>query len=103
MLADRWPVVLAVAGYGQILWGSLAYLLPMLRGGGPERLAEGFAATRSWFGLVAIDGSGLAIALGFPAVAGAGMAAATIDAMWRAARVGTSRVPRPGSPPTARS
>lgn len=103
VLSGRWLVVLAIAGYGQILWGSLAYLLPMLRGGGPERLAEGFAATRSWFGLVAIDGAGLAIALGFPAVAGAGMAAATIDAMWRAARVGTSRVPRPGSPPTARS
>ena len=94
MLSGRWLVVLAIAGYGQILWGSLAYLLPMLRGGGPERLAEGFAATRSWFGLAAIEGAGLAIAVGSPAAAGIGMAVATIDATWRAARVGTRPAPR---------
>ena len=94
VLSGRWLVVLAIAGYGQILWGSLAYLLPMLRGGGPERLAEGFAATRSWFGLAAIEGAGLAIALGSPAAAGIGMAVATIDATWRAARVGTRPAPR---------
>jgi len=82
VLSGRWLVVLAIAGFGQILWGSLAYLLPMLRGGGPERLAEGFAATRSWFGLAAIEGAGLAIALGSPAAAGIGMAVATIDATW---------------------
>lgn len=96
VLTDRWLVVLAVAGYGQILWGSLAYLLPMLRGGGPERLAEGLAATRSWFGLAAINGAGMAFALGQPTVAGAALVAATIDATWRTSRVGTSRAERPG-------
>ena len=98
VLSGRWLVVLAIAGYGQILWGSLAYLLPMLRGGGPERLAEGFAATRSWFGLAAIEGAGLAIMLDRPAVAGAALAAATIDATWRAAQVGTRQATRPRPP-----
>ncbi|MBX7160554.1 MAG: hypothetical protein K1X95_09715, partial [Acidimicrobiia bacterium] len=33
-LADRWLLVLVLAAYGQIVWGSVAYLLPVLRGGG---------------------------------------------------------------------
>jgi nitrite reductase (NO-forming) len=98
VLSGRWLVVLAIAGYGQILWGSLAYLLPMLRGGGPELLAEGFAATRSWFGLAAIEGAGLAIVLDRPAVAGAALAAGTIDATWRGAQVGTRQATRPRPP-----
>ncbi|MBX3315108.1 MAG: hypothetical protein KF906_12410 [Actinobacteria bacterium] len=98
LLADRWLVVLVVAGYGQILWGSLAYLLPMLRGGGPERLAAGFASTRSWFGLAAINSAGIATAVGLPRIAGAALAAATTDATWRAARAGTSRTQRPRPP-----
>lgn len=98
VLSGRWLVVLTIAGYGQILWGSLAYLLPMLRGGGPERLAEGFAATRSWFGLAAIEGAGLAIVLDRPTVAGAALAAASIDATWRAAQVGTRQATRPRPP-----
>jgi nitrite reductase (NO-forming) len=44
---EPWLFVLVVAGYAQILWGALAYLLPVLRGGGHEHLAAGFATTRS--------------------------------------------------------
>src|SRR3546814_13009462 len=29
LLGGRWLLVLVVAGYGQILWGSLAYVVPM--------------------------------------------------------------------------
>src|SRR3546814_7307217 len=47
LLGGRWLLVLVVAGYGQILWGSLAYVVPMLRGGGHERPGGGFAVTRS--------------------------------------------------------
>lgn len=46
-LTGRWLVVLLVGGYAQILWASLAYVLPMLRGGGHELLGRGFATTRS--------------------------------------------------------
>lgn len=110
----RWLPVLVIAGYGQILWGSLAYLLPMLRGGGHERLSEGFATTRSWLGLVAANLAGLTVALALPApVTAAAVTAWVLDGAWRAARVGTSRASRPaevnprnavvdrdGSPPT---
>src|SRR3546814_14854096 len=60
LLGGRWLLVLVVAGYGQILWGSLAYVVPMLRGGGHERLGEGFAVTRSWLGLGAANAAGIA-------------------------------------------
>ena len=96
VFGDRWLVVLVVAGYAQILWGSLAYLLPMLRGGGPARLAEGFAATRSWLGLAAVNVAGLSAATAQPAaVTTVAIATWVIDSAWRTARVGTSRAARP--------
>lgn len=39
--------VLVVGGFAQILVASMAYLGPVLRGGGHERLSAGFATTRS--------------------------------------------------------
>jgi nitrite reductase (NO-forming) len=69
-------LVLVVAGYGQILWASLAYLLPVLRGGGHERLAAGFATTRSWVALLAANAAGVAL------VAGASAAATVLVAVW---------------------
>lgn len=96
VLGDRWLVVLVVAGYAQILWGSLAYLLPMLRGGGHERLAEGFASTRSWLGLGAVNAAGFSAATAQPsAVTAVAIAAWVLDSAWRAARVGTTRATRP--------
>lgn len=59
--ADPWLGVLMVAAYGQIVWGSLAYLLPVLRGGGHEMLGAGFALTRSWEALVAVNVAGVAL------------------------------------------
>lgn len=92
----RWLLVLVVAGYAQILWGSLAYLLPMLRGGGPEHLGEGFATTRSWVGFVAANAAGLSLALSLPALVSAGVVALwAVDSAWRAVRVGTTRAARP--------
>lgn len=92
----RWLLVLVVAGYAQILWGSLAYLLPMLRGGGGKRLGEGFATTRSWVGLVAANVAGASLALALPAVVpAAAVGVWVIDSAWRAAVVGTSRAARP--------
>lgn len=44
---------LVVGGFGQILAASLAYLGPVLRGGGHELLTAGFAITRSRVSLVA--------------------------------------------------
>lgn len=67
-LADRGVLVLIVGGYGQIVAGALAYLAPVLRGGGHERLAAGFGVTRSWLGLAAGNVAALAAALALPAL-----------------------------------
>lgn len=87
-LAGRWLLVAVVAGVGQILWGSLAYLLPVLRGGGHELLGAGFAATRSWVGLVSANAAGVALAVSAPRVAAGAVAVWAVDAGIRAARVG---------------
>jgi nitrite reductase (NO-forming) len=44
---------LVIGGFAQILVASLAYLGPVLRGGGHQRLTAGFAITRSWVSLAA--------------------------------------------------
>lgn len=51
---------LVIGGLAQILIASLAYLVPVLRGGGHQRLTAGFAATRSWLSFVAGNAAGLA-------------------------------------------
>ncbi len=91
----RWLSVLVIAGYVQILWGSLAYLLPMLRGGGPERLGQGFASTRSWPALVAVNVAGAAMACSWTSVAAVAITVWALDSAWRAVRVGTAHVARP--------
>lgn len=83
----RWLLVLVIAGYAQILWGSLAYLLPMLRGGGHERLSAGFAATRSWVGLAAANLAGLAFALSAEFAGAVFVGVWVVDAAVRAARL----------------
>lgn len=84
-MAGRWTTVVVVAGYLQILWGSLAYLLPVLRGGGHERLGAGFTTTRSWLGLAAANAAGVALVLD------AGTVASIVLVVWgidTAARLG---------------
>lgn len=93
--AGRWLLVLVVAGYVQILWGSLAYLLPVLRGGGHVMLGEGFAATRSWVGLVAVNVLGVALVGRWGPVAAVAALVWVLDAAARAARVGTRQAQRP--------
>ena len=95
VLAGRWLIVLVVAGLGQVLWGSLAYLLPMLRGGGHVLLGAGFTATRSWAGLAAVNVAGGALAVDRPTVAAVAVAVWLVDAAVRASRVGTAQASRP--------
>jgi nitrite reductase (NO-forming) len=87
-LGGRWLWVLVVGGYGQILWGSVAYLLPVLRGGGHVRLSAGFGATRSWVGLAAANVAGVAFAVSATPVAAVAVGVWLVDAAVRAARVG---------------
>lgn len=87
----RWLLALVVGGYAQILWGSLAYLLPVLRGGGPELLSGGFAATRSWLGLAAANVAAAAFALEWLTVAVVAVVVWSVDMAIRAVSVGLGR------------
>jgi nitrite reductase (NO-forming) len=77
-LRGGWLLALVVAGYGQILWGSLAYLVPMLRGGGHRALSAGFATTRSWVGLVAVNAAGVLFVTGVRGATAGGLAATVL-------------------------
>jgi hypothetical protein len=65
-----------IGGFAQILIASLAYLGPVLRGGGHQRLTAGFALTRSWVSL------GAANAAAFAALAGHRPTLAVALAVW---------------------
>ncbi len=71
--------VLVIGGFAQILVASLAYLGPVLRGGGHRRLTAGFAITRSWVSLAA--GNTAAIAA-IAALVGHGPTLAAALAIW---------------------
>lgn len=95
VMGGRWLVVLVVGAYAQILWGSLAYLLPMLRGGGHVALSDGFALTRSWPGLVFLNACAVFAAARWGSAALVAGAVWFLDTAWRTARVGTRRLERP--------
>lgn len=83
-------LALAVGGYGQILAAALAYLGPVVRGGGHERLAAGFAVTASWWALAAGNGAAAALVTGYTAVGGTLLATWVLDTAWRARRLLTA-------------
>jgi nitrite reductase (NO-forming) len=91
-LRGGWLLALVVAGYGQILWGSIAYLVPMLRGGGPKALSAGFAATRSWVGLVAVNVAGALFVAGVRGTTAGALAATVLvaDTLVRSVRASRS-------------
>ena len=92
VFGGRWVLVLTLGGYAQILWGSLAYLLPMLRAGGHELLAEGFAWTRSWLGFASVNIAAVSIATGLPgSIAAAAVTVWVVDTAWRIGTVLTDR------------
>lgn len=91
--------VLVVGGYAQILAASVAYLVPVLRGGGHEQLTAGFRTTRSWLALGAANVAALALVIGASEVAGAAILAWVIDAAIRVARLVRTRDAHPVSFP----
>jgi hypothetical protein len=94
----RWLGVLLIAGFGQLLWGGLGYLLPMLRGGGHRWLTAGFDTTRSWLGLGAVNALGIALATGANRwIISALLAVWVLDSGVRFGLVGTRRRPRPAN------
>jgi nitrite reductase (NO-forming) len=87
VLDERVVVALVVGGYGQILLGSLAYLAPVLRGGGHVRLRAGFDTTRSWVSLLAVNVAAAGAAAGQAWLCGIALVLVVLDAAGRAARL----------------
>lgn len=90
-------LALVVGGYAQILAGSLAYLAPVLRGGGHVRLTAGFRLTRSPLALAAANVAAFGMLTGIPVVTTVGLAIWLVDTAVRTALLITAT--DAGSPP----
>lgn len=78
---------LAVGAFAQILVAGLAYLGPVLRAGGHERLGAGFATTGSWPGLVLANVAAAALLLDVRSVALIAAVGWAVDTGWRGVRL----------------
>ncbi|MGH9133470.1 MAG: hypothetical protein ACRDZZ_06005 [Ilumatobacteraceae bacterium] len=76
-----------IGGFAQILVASLAYLGPVLRGGGRRPLTAGFALTRSWVSLAAGDAAAVAALVGHAQALAAALAIWLTDIVVRAGRL----------------
>ncbi len=90
---DRSNVIraLVIGGYAQILASSLAYLGPVLRGGGHQLLSEGFATTRSWVSLAAGNIAGFGALTGHRPTLALSLSIWGVDIALRWLRLATSR------------
>jgi nitrite reductase (NO-forming) len=77
---DRWVLAAVVAGVGQVLLGSLAYLLPVLAGPGPK-LGRNFSRfdRLRWVPLAAANAAGISLLAGVPALTALLLAVWCID------------------------
>lgn len=97
VLPVRLVVIVAVCGLGQLVWGSLAYLLPVLRGGAPEELGAAFRMMRSWPAVVSANLVGVAAVAGLVPVAVLFAAIWLADVAVRVARLTLGSADRSGS------
>jgi nitrite reductase (NO-forming) len=87
LFPERLVVALVLGGYAQILVASFAYLGPVLRAGGHERLTAGFAVTRSYVAVVAANLAAVAWLADWPTVTAAGAVVLAGDVAVRAVRL----------------
>lgn len=78
---------LVIGGFAQIVVASLAYLAPVLRGGGHRRLTAGFAITRSWPSLAAGNTAALAAFVGHRPTLAVALTIWLVDVTLRATRL----------------
>lgn len=83
-----WTAAAVVAGVGQVLLGSLAYLLPVLAGP-PPRLGRNLARTKGhpWLPLAVANLAGIALAAGWDTLAVAAVAVWVVDFTVRLVRM----------------
>lgn len=82
---SEWTTAAVVAGVGQILLGSLAYLVPVLLGPPLSQRMAVFGSRRG-LPLVAANAGGIALVAGLPGLAVAGFALWSADFAWRLGR-----------------
>lgn len=88
-------VALVVGGYAQILTASIAYLAPVVRGGGHAHLGRGLRRTRSWIAPVAGNAAGVAALVESRTALAVTLGVWALDSTVRAA----ASLRRPGSAP----
>lgn len=91
---------LAIGGFAQILASALAYLGPVVRGGGHRNLTAGFALTGSWLSVAAANVAAAGALVDQPRVLAAGIGVWAVDSAQRAVRLTASRAGG-GRPPTS--
>lgn len=94
----RARLVLVLGGYAQILVASMAYLGPVVRGGGHVRLSSGFASTRSWIALGAGNAAAVAALVGARRVLLVALGVWVVDLLVRSAVLVRPAAPRPPAP-----
>jgi hypothetical protein len=82
---------LVIGGFAQILVASLAYLGPVLRGGGHRHLTAGFALTRSWPSVVAGNTAAVAALAGQGSILLVAVVVWVVDIVVRALLLITAR------------
>jgi nitrite reductase (NO-forming) len=82
---------LVIGGFAQILVASLAYLGPVVRGGGHRRLTAGFALTRSWPSVIAGNTAAVAALAGQRSVLLVAVVVWVVDIVVRALLLITAR------------
>ena len=85
---DRWILAAVVAGVGQVLLGSLAYLVPVLAGPGPK-LGRNFSRfdDQRWVPLAAANAVGITLLVGLPSVTAVLLAVWCLDFARRLVRL----------------
>lgn len=83
---------LVIGGFAQILVASLAYLGPVVRGGGHHHLTSGFTVTRSWVSVGAGNAAAVAALVGWSVVVVALLVIWLVDASVRTAQLTSSHV-----------
>jgi nitrite reductase (NO-forming) len=91
---DQWILAAVVAGVGQVLLGSLAYLLPVLSGPGPK-LGRNFSRfdVHRWVPLAAANGAGIALLAGSASATAMLLVVWTLDFGLRLVRLERTPVP----------
>lgn len=91
---------LAIGGFAQVVASALAYLGPVVRGGGHQRLHAGFALTGSWLSVAAANVAAAAALADQSRLLGVALGVWAVDAAQRTVRLTASRAGG-GRPPTS--